>query len=53
MEPGFSYSRGKFSCTIAVPVAIHRNRTTTFGSIKAGDAAFADWTLNTSFSIRL
>ncbi len=53
VEPGFSYSRGKFACTVAVPVAIHRNRTTTFGSIKAGDAAFADWTLNTSFSIRL
>ncbi len=52
-EPGFSYSRGKFSATVAVPIALHRNRTTTFGSIKAGDAAFADWTLNTSFSIRL
>ena len=53
VEPGFSYSRGKFSATVAVPIAIHRNRTTSYGSIKAGDAAFADWTLNTSFSIRL
>ena len=52
-EPGFTLSRGRFSGTITVPIAIHRARTTTFGSIKAGDAAFADWSLNTSFTIKL
>lgn len=53
VEPGFTYSRGKFVGTVTVPIAVHRNRTTTFGSVKAGDAAFADWSLNTSFSFRL
>ncbi|MFZ5495033.1 MAG: hypothetical protein ACOZE5_06810 [Verrucomicrobiota bacterium] len=53
VEPGASFSRGRFSGTITVPIAVHRARTTTFGSIKAGDAAFADWTLNTSFTVRL
>lgn len=53
VEPGFTYSIGKFTGTITVPVALHRNRVTTFGSVKAGDAAFADWTLNTAFTIRL
>jgi hypothetical protein len=53
IEPGISYSKGRFSGTITVPWAVHRNRTTTFGSAKAGDAAFADYTVNTSFSWRM
>lgn len=53
VEPGVSFSRGRFSTSVTVPIAVYRARTTTFGSIKAGDAAFADWTLNTSLTIRL
>jgi hypothetical protein len=52
VEPGVTYSYGKFSGTITVPIAVHRNRTTTFGSVRAGDAAFADYSINTSFSYR-
>jgi len=53
VEPGVSYSRGRFSATVTVPVLVHANRTTTYGSKTAGDAAFADYSINTSFSIRL
>jgi hypothetical protein len=53
VEPGATFSKGRFSGTITIPIAVHRARTTTYGSIKAGDAAFADWSLNTSFSFRL
>lgn len=53
VEPGATFSKGRFSGTITVPIAVHRARTTTFGSARAGDAAFADWSLNTSFSFRM
>jgi len=53
VEPGITYAKGRYSGTLTVPVAIHRNRVTTFGSIKAGDAAFADYTINLSFSMKL
>jgi hypothetical protein len=53
VEPGFTLSRSRFSATVTVPIAVYRARTTTYGSNRAGDAAFADWSLNTSFSIRL
>ncbi|MEO5961749.1 MAG: hypothetical protein ABIZ49_13530 [Opitutaceae bacterium] len=53
VEPGVSFSRGRFSGTLTVPIAVHRNRTTTYGQTKAGDAAFADYTINSSFSVRL
>lgn len=53
VEPGITFSRGRYSATLTVPIAIHRNRVTTFGSIKAGDAAFADYTLNLSVSMKL
>lgn len=53
IEPGATFSKGRFSAAITVPFAVHRNRTTTYGSVRAGDAAFADWTLNTSVSFRL
>lgn len=53
VEPGATYTRGRYSATLTVPIAVHRNRVTTYGSAKAGDAAFADFTINTSFSISL
>lgn len=53
VEPGVSYGKGRYAGTLTVPIAVHRNRTTTFGSAKAGDAAFADYTINFSLSMRL
>ncbi len=53
VEPGITYSKGRYSGTFTVPIAVHRNRVTTFGSIKAGDAAFADYTFNLSLSLKL
>ena len=48
-----TFSKGRYSGTFTVPIAIHRNRVTTFGSAKAGDAAFADYTFNLSLSMKL
>ncbi len=53
VEPGVTYSKGRYSGTLTVPIAVHRNRVTTFGSARAGDAAFADYTLNLSLSMKL
>ncbi|MEN9401870.1 MAG: hypothetical protein RL091_573 [Verrucomicrobiota bacterium] len=53
IEPGFTFSKGRFTSTLTVPIAIHRNRVTTYGAIKAGDAAFADYTINVSVAVKL
>ena len=53
VEPGVTYGKGRYTGTLTVPIAVHRNRTTTFGSIKAGDAAFADYTINFSLSMKI
>ncbi|MES1168613.1 MAG: transporter, partial [Oleiharenicola lentus] len=53
VEPGVIYSKGRYSGTLTVPIAIHRNRVTSYGATKAGDAAFADYTINLSFTINL
>lgn len=53
VEPGVTFSKGRYSATLTVPVAVHRRRSTTWGSARPGDAAFADYTINTSFSVRL
>ena len=53
VEPGVTYSKGRYSGTLTVPIAVHRNRVTTFGSTRAGDAAFADYTFNLSVSMKL
>jgi hypothetical protein len=53
VEPGVSFSKGRFSGTLTVPVAVHHRRSTTWGSSRPGDAAFADFTINTSVSWRL
>lgn len=52
VEPGVTLTRGRFAGTVTVPVAVHRNRTTTWGSSRAGDAAFADYTINVGLSWR-
>jgi len=53
VEPGVTYSKGRFSGTLTLPIAIYRNRVTTYGQNKAGDAAFADYTVNLSFTVNL
>ena len=53
VEPGVTYTKGRYSATVTVPIAVHRNRVTSYGSIRAGDAAFADYTLNLSLSMKL
>jgi len=53
LEPGFTYLRNRYVTTITLPTAVYRARTTTYGQNKAGDAAFADWSFNMSFSVRL
>ncbi len=53
VEPGVTYSRGRYSGTITFPIAIHRNRVVSYGTLRGGDAAFADYTFNASLSIRL
>ncbi|HYC70278.1 MAG TPA: hypothetical protein VEB66_03665 [Opitutaceae bacterium] len=52
IEPGLALAVGRFTANVTVPVAVHRNRTTTWGSTRAGDAAFADCTVNVGLSWR-
>jgi hypothetical protein len=52
-EPGVSFTKGRFTGSFTVPISVHNRRSTTFGSSRPGDAAFADFTLNTSLSWRL
>ena len=52
VEPGLSYARGRFFGTITVPIAVERNRVRTYGASTTGDAAFADYTINSSLSVR-
>jgi hypothetical protein len=53
VEPGITYHRGKVSATLTVPVAIEHNRQRTYRARTTGDAAFADYTINSSISIGL
>lgn len=53
VEPGITFTKSRYSGTITVPVAIHRARVPSYGTLSGGDAAFADYTFNASFSIRL
>ena len=53
VEPGVTYSKGRYTATMTMPIAVHRNRVTTFGSTRAGDAAFADYTFNFNLSMKL
>ncbi len=53
VEPGVSYRHGNTTFTATVPIAYHRNRVVSYGSKTAGDAAFADYTLNFAVNQRL
>jgi hypothetical protein len=51
-EPGVTFSKGRYSATLTVPIAVHRRRSVSAGTLRAGDAAFADYTINTSVTAR-
>lgn len=62
VEPGVSYTKGRYNLNFSVPVAVARNRTQSYedkvrtaetGEYRQGDAAFADYLLNFSISYRL
>lgn len=52
VEPGITYSKGKFSAFGSVPIAVYRNRTKSFADKQDptgkahGDAAFADYLIS-------
>ncbi len=56
VEPGLSYMRHKTAIAATVPVAIHRNRITSYADrldplgLKHGDAAFADYLVSINVS---
>ncbi len=52
VEPGVAFTKGRITAAVTVPVAVHRRRSTTYGSARAGDAAFADYTVNSSLTVR-
>lgn len=55
VEPGVTYTRERHSLTVTVPVAVERNRTQSVPERprgRHGDAAFADYTINASYSYR-
>ena len=48
VEPGVSYSRGPHTLSLAVPIAVQRNRVRSVPDLEVdghGDAAFADWVM--------
>jgi hypothetical protein len=61
VEPGVNYMAKKWNYFLTVPVALERNRlqsvpdkeaTKTTGTLRHGDAAFADYAINAGVSIR-
>jgi outer membrane putative beta-barrel porin/alpha-amylase len=61
VEPGVGFSTGNASFNLTVPIALYRNRTQSYedkvrtaetGEYRHGDAAFADYLVNFSFSYK-
>ncbi|MCB0795044.1 MAG: hypothetical protein KDB88_09930 [Flavobacteriales bacterium] len=62
VEPGIDWMRGRHDLNISVPIAVERNRLQSVtdkenseitGNYRHGDAAFADWLLNITYTVRL
>ncbi len=62
LEPGIDWMRGRHDLNLSVPWAVYRNRTQSvtdkemeaqLGVPRHGDAAFADYTINLSWTVRL
>ena len=60
-EPGISITKGRFSASVTGPIAVHRHANKNLTDVKVskelgldfgGNAAFADYLITTSFSIR-
>jgi hypothetical protein len=52
VEPGISWTKGRWFASLTVPIAVYRNRTTTYGQQNPGDAAFADYSINFTGALR-
>ncbi len=52
IEPGISWTKGRWYAGLTTPVALYRNRTTTYGRTTPGDAAFADFSINFTGAMR-
>lgn len=55
-EPAVSYMRGRHNLSVAVPIAVVRNRTqsvTDKAMNRHGDAAFADYLVSVNYAVRL
>jgi len=55
VEPSLSYTRGRYSMSLAVPVAVERNRQRSVSDLLVGghgDAAFADYVVLASYWFR-
>lgn len=52
IEPGISVDYKKLSVGVTAPVAMIRNRQRSFGVATTGDAAFADYSINTTVTWR-
>lgn len=55
VEPGMSYTRGAHSLSLAVPIAVYRNRVRSYSDEldgRHGDAAFADYLVMASYTLR-
>ncbi len=62
VEPGLDWMRGRHDVNVTLPIAIQRNRLQSVtdkensvltGTERHGDAAFADWLLNVTYTVRL
>jgi len=55
IEPGISWSKGRYFALLTAPVAVYRNRVQSYPESlvdRHGDAAFADFSINFAFSVR-
>lgn len=52
IEPGIGMMYKQVTWTVTAPVAIERNRQRTFNAATTGDAAFADYSINSAFTYR-
>lgn len=52
IEPGIGAMYKKFTFNLTTPVAIERNRQRTYNAATTGDAAFADYSINSSITYR-
>ncbi len=55
IEPGITWVRGRYYVSVTAPVAVYRNRVQSYPESlvgRHGDAAFADYSINATFSVQ-